>query len=107
MADALSEQEFRLRADQALEDVQRTLSPLADEQGFELELQNGVLQIVFEDPQPAKFVISPNAPVRQMWISAMARSYKLTWAPDASTFALDGELLSVLIERLVRQQLAA
>ena len=106
MADALSEQEFRLRADQALEDVQRTLSPLADEEGFELELQNGVLQIVFEDPQPAKFVISPNAPVRQMWISAMARSYKLTWSPAASAFEIEGESLATLMERLIRQFLA-
>jgi frataxin-like iron-binding protein CyaY len=36
-----------------------------------------VLQIVFEEPAPAKFVVSPNAPVRQIWVSALSRSYKL------------------------------
>jgi len=101
----LTEQEFRLKADQALEQAQRALFPMADEEGFEVELQNGVLQIVFEEPAPAKFVVSPNAPVRQIWVSAMARSYKLSWSAE-STFALDGESLEALIERLARQHLA-
>jgi CyaY protein len=80
--------------------------PLADTEGFELELQNGMLQIVFEDPAPAKFVVSPNAPVRQVWVSALARSYKLSWAEQSSTFTLDGETLDALLARLVGQHLA-
>jgi iron donor protein CyaY len=107
MADALSEQEFRLAADQALERLQRTLLPLADEKGFEVELQNGVLQVIFEDPSPAKFVVSPNAPVRQVWVSAMSRSYKLAWSPAATAFVLDGEPLAGLVERLAKQFLAS
>jgi CyaY protein len=99
----LSEQEFRLHADLALDQLQHSLMPLADEADFEVELQNGVLQIVFEDPAPAKFVVSPNAPVRQVWVSALSRSFKLSW--DGSAFALDGEALDVLMDRLVRQQL--
>ena len=101
----MTEQEFRLHADQALEGVQRSLLPLADQEGFEVELQNGVLQIVFEEPSPAKFVVSPNAPVRQIWLSAMSRSYKLAWSSDATAFVLDGETLRSLVERLARQQL--
>ena len=73
----LTEQDFRLRGRSRARRLQRALLPLADEEGFEVELQNGVLQIVFEDPSPAKFVVSPNAPVRQIWVSAMSRSYKL------------------------------
>jgi CyaY protein len=103
MADALSEQDFRLEADRALEQAQRALTNLADEEDFEVELQNGVLQIVFEEPSATKFVVSPNAPVRQVWVSAMSRSYKLAWSPAAAAFALDGEPLTVLLERLVRQ----
>jgi CyaY protein len=100
---ALSEQEFRLQADLALEHLQHSLQPLADEEGFEVELQNGVLQVVFEEPSATKFVVSPNAPVRQIWVSAMSRSFKLAWSPDASAFALDGEPLDALLERLVEQ----
>ena len=100
---ALSEQEFRLQADLALEHLQHSLQSLADEEGFEVELQNGVLQIIFEEPSAAKFVVSPNAPVRQIWVSAMSRSFKLSWSPESSAFALDREPLDVLIERLVEQ----
>ena len=107
MADALSEQEFRLAADQALERLQRALLPLADQEGFEVELQNGVLQVIFEEPLPAKFVVSPNAPVRQVWVSAMSRSYKLSWSAAATAFALDGEPLAGLVERLAKQFLAS
>ena len=103
----LTEQDFRLQADHALEQTQRSLLPLADEKGFEVELQNGVLQILFEDPAPTKFVVSPNAPVRQVWVSAMSRSYKLTWSPAAAQFQLDGEPLEALLTRLIRQFLAS
>jgi CyaY protein len=106
VSEPLSEQDFRLKADQALEGLQRSLMPLADEEGFEVELQNGVLQIIFEEPAPAKFVVSPNAPVRQIWLSALSRSFKLSWSVEAAAFALDGEPLNALVARLVRQQLA-
>jgi iron donor protein CyaY len=102
---SLTEQEFRVKSDEALERAQRALLPLADEEGFEVELQNGVLQILFEDPSPAKFVVSPNAPVRQIWVSAMSRSYKLPWLAERATFALDDEPLDNLLQRLVRQHL--
>jgi CyaY protein len=100
----LSEQEFRTKSVEALEDARRALLPLADTgEGFEVELQNGVLNLVFEEPSEMKFVVSPNAPVRQVWVSAMARSYKLAWAPELNAFALDGETLPKLLDRLARQ----
>ena len=99
---ALTEQEFRVKSDEALENARRALLPLADSEGFEVELQNGVLNLVFEEPSDAKFVVSPNAPVRQIWISAMARSYKLGWAPELGAFALNGVALPKLLDRLAR-----
>ena len=98
----LTEQEFRVRSDQALEQARRALLPLADQAGFEVELQDGVLNLVFEEPDEAKFVVSPNAPVRQIWVSAMARSYKLPWSAEKQAFAIDAETLSQLLDRLAR-----
>jgi iron-sulfur cluster assembly protein CyaY len=103
----LSEQEFRVKSDESLESARRALLPLADSEGFEVELQNGVLNLVFEEPSEARFVVSPNAPVRQIWVSAMARSYKLAWSPELNAFALDKETLAQLLERLSRQFLNA
>ena len=101
----LSEQEFRVKSDDALQAARQALLPLADAREFEVELQNGVLQIVFEEPSATKFVVSPNAPVRQVWVSAMSRSYKLAWSPASSRFELDGEPLDALLGRLVHEYL--
>ena len=103
----MTEQEFRLRADEAIEGAEQSLMPLADSEGFELERQNGVLQVEFEEPAPARFVVSPNAPVQQIWVSAMSRSYKLSWSEASSTFELDSESLNALLERLARLHLGA
>jgi CyaY protein len=96
-----------MKSDEALESARRALLPLADSREFEVELQNGVLNLEFEEPSDARFVVSPNAPVRQIWVSAMARSYKLSWAAELGSFALDGETLPQLLDRLARMHLGA
>jgi len=101
----LSEQEFRIRSDEALEEARRRLAPLAEREGFEIELQDGTLNLLFDEPQEERFVVSPNAPFRQIWVSAMTRGYKLAWSPELGTFALDGEPLASLLERLARVHL--
>lgn len=99
---ALTEQEFRLKSDEAIEQTRRALMALSDLEGFEIELQEGTLNLVFEEPSDARFVVSPNAPMRQMWVSAMSRGYRLPWAPELGAFALEGETLARLLDRLAR-----
>jgi CyaY protein len=99
----ISEQDFRVKSDEALEQARRELVPLADREGFEVEFSDGTLNLLFEEPSEARFVVSPNAPVKQIWVSAMARGYKLSWAPDSGTFALNGETLPALLGRLTRE----
>ena len=101
MSQPLTDREFAARADESLESLQRGLMDLADREGFEVELQGGVLNIFFEEPAEARFVVSPNAPVRQIWVSALVRSYKLSWSTGRGAFELDGETLPALIERLI------
>jgi CyaY protein len=102
---ALTEQEFRVKSDAAIDQARRALMVLADREGFEIEIQDGVLNLLFEEPSEARFVVSPNAPVRQIWVSAMARSYKLSWAPERDAFALEAETLPQLLDRLARAHL--
>jgi frataxin-like iron-binding protein CyaY len=104
---ALTEQEFRVKSDEALEEARRSLLQLADREGFEIELQDGTLNLFFEDPSEARFVVSPNAPVRQVWVSAMGRGYRLSWVPELNAFALDGETLPQMLDRLARTHLAS
>src|SRR5260370_21380519 len=89
----LSEQEFRVKSDEALDAARHALLPLADSEGFEVELQNGELNLVFEEPADAMVVVSPNAPVRQIWESAIARNYSLSSTPLPGHFTLVGATL--------------
>jgi frataxin len=101
----LSESEFRTESERALEKLNKSLGVVAENYDTEVMYQNGVLTVEFEDPNPGKMVISPNAPVRQVWISAQSRSFKLDW--DGSQFVLPstGETLSGLVGRLAGEQL--
>ena len=99
----LSDQDFRVKSDEALEQARHALLPLADQEGFEVEFSDGTLNLLFDEPSEARFVVSPNAPVKQIWVSAMSRGYKLTWSPEAGAFALNGETLPVFLERLARE----
>jgi CyaY protein len=98
------EQQFRRAAEAALDGLKRHLiAREQDEQAdFEVEEQSGVLNILFDDPG-ARFVITPNAPVRQIWISALSTSFKLDWNPATGAFVLarTGELLIALVDRLI------
>jgi len=38
-------------------------------------------------------------------VSALSRSFKLSWTDEASVFTLDGEPLDALLNRLAREQL--
>jgi len=101
----LDEQQFRKYADSALEGLKRSLIAAEDSADIEVEDQSGALHIGFDDD--SRFVISPNAPVRQIWISALATSFKLDWVDDAHDFVLlkTGEKLRTLVARLINQKL--
>jgi CyaY protein len=100
----VDEQQFRRTAESAIEAVKRKLIEAESEADFEVEEQGGVLNVIFDDP-PAKFVITPNTPVRQIWISALATSFKLDLVAGEFVLAKTGEKLLPLVARLVNEQL--
>ena len=102
----LDELSFRCNADHAIESLMKSLIDAEEDGGFEVEEQNGVLNIAFEEP-PAKFVITPNAPMRQIWISALSTSFKLDWSDEAGEFVFPKDSLSLkpLVARLINKQL--
>jgi iron donor protein CyaY len=101
----MDEQEFKVRADESLTKLYNALAGASDTHDFETDF-GGALTVEFETP-PAKFVISPNAPVRQIWVSAHSRSFKLDWNEERSAFVLPetGQTLKELIEQAVTKQL--
>lgn len=101
----LDEQQFKNHAGHALDDLHRRLMDAGDQHGFESDTNSGALTIEFEDG--TRFVVSPNAPVRQVWVSALMRSFKLDWdaAREAFVYAESGESLQDLTATVVSQQL--
>jgi iron donor protein CyaY len=102
----LDELTFRRHADQAIESLKQSLIDAEETGDFEVEEQSGALNVVFEEP-PAKFVITPNTPVRQIWISALATSFKLDWSEERGDFLYpkDSLTLKPLVARLINQHL--
>lgn len=102
----MTDQEFHKKADQILAALDQALNKAADEHGFEIDMQSGALTLEFEDPH-ARFVISPNSPVKQIWVSALNKSFKLDFDPAQDTFVLreTGQTLTDLIISVVGHQL--
>jgi iron donor protein CyaY len=103
----LDEAQFRRESDRALEALKQALIAAEDDSvGFEFEDNNGVMNILFEDGS-SKFVVTPNTPVRQIWISAQATSFQLDWSDTARDFVLPktGEGLILISERLLQEHL--
>jgi iron donor protein CyaY len=102
----MDDQEFKTHADRALDDLYRRLSTSADEHDFEVDFNAGALAVEFESPS-AKFVVSPNSPVRQIWVSAHSKSFKLDWNPTREAFVLPGtaQTLAELMGEAVGKQL--
>jgi CyaY protein len=102
----LDEQQFRMASDEALRSLQSALERASEDYDFDVDRKEGALAVEFEDP-PAKFVVSPNSPVRQIWVSARVKSFKLDWSEERSSFVLgsDGRSLHQLMADVVGEQL--
>jgi len=106
----IDEPTFRREADRALESLKQSLiraEETFDEPPFEFEDNNGVMNILFENGS-SKFVITPNTPVAQIWISAQSTSFKLEFDEPTRNFVLPktGEALTPLLQRLLREHLS-
>lgn len=103
----MDELDFRKKCDEALEALRRRLLALGEEHDFEVEGEGGKLELIFEEPEETRFVISPNTPARQIWISALTTSFKLGWSEPTGTFVLDktGETLHQVLSRILGEQL--
>lgn len=104
----ISEHDFQKQADATFDSLRKRLLNLGDAHGFDVEGGSGKLEVIFEEPEPAKFVISPNTPIREIWISALSTSFKLGWSESRSAFILEktGEDIYAVMSRVISQQLA-
>lgn len=102
----MDEQEFKNESAHAMEALFKKLSRATDRYEFEPDFNAGALAIEFEEPK-GKFVVSPNAPVRQIWVSAHSKSFKLDWDAARRAFVLPatGETLDQMIAGAIGKHL--
>src|SRR5512139_1405658 len=102
----LTEQEFQQKSDAALAALFSRLSDAAGDYEFDVDMNAGALSIEFEEPRE-RFVVSPNSPVRQIWVSAHVQSFKFGWRPEKSSFVLSstGQTLDELISEAIRKRI--
>jgi CyaY protein len=102
----MDEAVFQRRADEALRNLFVALTTAGDAHDFEADFNAGALTVEFEEP-PGKFVVSPNSPVRQIWVSANVKSYKLDWSDSAGDFVLaaSGQTLRDLMSEAIATHL--
>jgi iron donor protein CyaY len=102
----MTDQEFQQRCDAAMKDLYQALIQASDRHEFDVDFNAGAMKLEFEDP-PGKMVVSPNAPVFQIWVSAHVKSFKLDWNAGRSEFVLPetGQSLKQLMAGHVSTQL--
>jgi CyaY protein len=102
----LTDSEFSQKCDEAISSLYLRLSEAADDYDFDVEMNGGALSIDFEDPRE-RFVISPNSPVRQIWVSAHVQSFKLDWDPARGAFVLPegGQTLEELMVSAIQKRI--
>jgi CyaY protein len=107
MSERISEAAFQQRSEEAIAALERAFGDLAEVRDIDVQVQGGVLSITFEEGEPGKFIVSPNASVRQIWVSARVSSLKFDWVPETSQFVNSGsgESLKQAMTRLTREQL--
>lgn len=107
MNERISDSEFQAHAERAIDEVERSFGKLAEDHDIDVQVEGGVLNVTFEEPEPGRFILSPNSSVRQLWLSARVASFKFDWNNDAAGFVLAGydETLKQVLERLTREQL--
>ncbi len=100
----MTDQEFSTIADREMEDLHERLAAATEQHPFDIDFNAGALTVEFEET-PAKFVVSPNSPVKQIWVSANLKSYKLDWDPAKKAFVTEGKTLAQVVGDAIGVQL--
>ena len=95
----MDEQLFQRRVEESLDELYQRLAKASDEHDFDIDFNNGTLTVEFEEPS-TRFVVSPNSPVRQIWVSANVRSFKLDWRDEAGFVLGDQTLAELMAEQI-------
>ena len=94
--------QFGRHAGETLHALHRAVLPAADDFGFDVDFDSGVLTLEF-DKTGGKIIVLPHATASQVWISDGAKNLKLDWDIVENDFVLEatGQTLKELLEAAI------
>lgn len=94
---------FAQNYDETIRELESKLSDLIDSgSDFDLERKGDVLNIEFEDGE--KIVITPQAPLEQLWVSADYAGHRFIWN-EGWQHEKDGETLQEFLATILSRRL--
>jgi iron donor protein CyaY len=100
----MTDQEFKVECDRAIEELYKSLGEASNDLDFDPDMNQGALTISFDEP-PGRFVVSPQSPVHQIWVSAESKSFKFAWNGAAFVLPDTGETLKAMIAGALSRRL--
>ena len=97
--------QFGRHVSQTLHTLYRAVSTVADDFGFGVDFDSGVLTLEFDKPG-GKIVVLPHSTVNQVWLSDGAKNQKLDWDVVENAFVLEptGQTLKDLLEEAISRR---
>jgi iron donor protein CyaY len=94
--------QFGRHVSQTLHTLYRAVSTVADDFGFDVDFDSGVLTLEFDKPA-GKIVVLPHSTVNQVWLSDGAKNQKLDWDVVENAFVLEstGQTLKEMLEEAI------
>jgi len=102
----MTDQEFTVACDRAIAELYRALGEASNDFDFDPDMNQGALTVSFEDP-PGRFVVSPQSPVHQIWVSAESKSFKFSWNGEAFVLPETGQTLKQMMAGALSRRLGA
>jgi iron donor protein CyaY len=96
---------FTQRYDATISDLETKLGNVIDEgTDFDFEKNGDVLTIEFESGE--RFIISPNSPVEQLWVSANYMGLRFNWSDEANDWIheKDGEPVTLFLSKAISEK---
>lgn len=97
---------FTQHYDASITDLETRLSNAIDEgTEFDFEKNGDVLTIEFEDGE--RFIISPNSPVNQLWVSANYSGSRFNWSDEENDWIHEkqGDPLFLFLDKELSKKL--
>jgi CyaY protein len=95
--------QFSLHYDTTIRELERKLGDLIDDGAeFDIERNGDVLVIEFEDGE--KIVITPQAPMEQLWVSANYAGHRFDWNGDEWVNEKGGEEFIPFLSRVLSEK---